>query len=74
MLEGAKLPAKPSASAWLFVLEAFSNGDSPFPGVGAAAPQRAKALLLPPALPSSTGICVLLLKFLKQTTRGLLLT
>lgn len=30
VLEGAKLPAKPSASAWLFVLEAFSNGNSPF--------------------------------------------
>lgn len=30
MLEGAKLPSKPSASAWLFVLEAFSNGNSCF--------------------------------------------
>lgn len=27
-LEGAELPAKPLASAWLFVLEASSNGNS----------------------------------------------
>lgn len=66
-LEGAK----PRASAWLFVLEAFSHGNSSFQQF--LEEPRPAAPPFAAAPPSCTGFCVFLVKFSKQNPRGLLL-